>query len=802
MIYNSMKINRLYFVFLTCFVVSTATYGDTSVSVGNLKSFKQDGTSVVLKADNATVEITPYRDDIVRVRAYKSVPLKLFSFAVEQKASGRFTVTDEKSTLTLATPAVKVLIAKSPLRISFYSPDGKLLNADDSRFGISWIGSEVDCYKQLFKEEKFIGLGEKTGALNKRGMAYENWNSDVPAYALNQDPLYSTIPFYIGLHDSIAYGIFFDNTYRSTFSFGASTDDTMTHFGADGGEMDYYFFAGDSVRHIIEGYTWLTGRPKLPPLWSLGYQQSRWSYYPDTEVLSIANTFREQKFPCDVIYLDIHYMDNYKVFTWNPDRFPNPAQMIDNLKKMGFHLAVIIDPGLKIEKGYSAYDEGIANNYFLTYPNGEPYIGSVWPGRSCFPDFTRKEVRDWWGNRFSVLTDKGVEGFWNDMNEPSAWGQKIPNLVEFSFEGRKTTIKEGHNVFGMQMARATYDGVRQLLDGKRPLTITRATYSGGQRYSTIWTGDNFASDDHMLLGARIVANLGIAGFSFAGPDVGGFIGEPTKELLTRWTTLGTFTPFFRNHSAADVSRREPWVLPKEYQDIIRHYLNLRYQLLPYIYSNALVASRTGLPLARMLAIDYTNDEKVFDTRFDSQYMFGGGLLVCPARSADKYTQVYLPQGRWYRFSNDEVYDGGKEYFVPSPLSDLPVFAKEGSIIPMQKTVQNSSENTGDTLFVHIFYGDKATAFLYYEDDGTTYDCEKGVSYERTIRFDPVQKEIMVSEKKGSFASRFKYVRLILHGFQPIHSLQAANKQLKLSAGKRAQCATFDWNDRSLALKWE
>jgi len=794
---------RLLIPLVCLMLLPLSVWSQTSVSIGDLKTFKQENNLISIEANNAFVQITAFRDDIIRVRAYKEKPLRAFSYAVDKQAEGKFTsVVDEGSKLVLKTAALKIEITKTPVRVSFYTLEGKLINADDPRFGMTWLGGDVTCYKQMFEKEKFIGLGEKTGPLNKRSMAYENWNSDVPAYSLDKDPLYATIPFYMGIHDGMAYGIFFDNSYKSTFSFGASTDDEMSHFGAVGGEMDYYFFAGDSVRNVIEEYTWLTGRPKLPPLWSLGYQQCRYSYYPDKELLSVAQAFRDKKFPCDVLYLDIHYMDNYKVFTWNPEYYPQPEKTINTLKGMNFHLAVIVDPGLKVEKGYSAYDEGIKNKYFLSYPNGEPYVGKVWPGRSHFPDFTRPEVRTWWGEKFSALTSKGVEGFWNDMNEPATWGQKIPDMVEFGFEGNKTTIKEGHNIFGMQMVRSTYEGTKKLMNGRRPLTITRATFSGGQRYSTIWTGDNFASDDHMLLSAKLVANLGLAGFSFAGPDVGGFMGEPTKELMVRWMSLGAFTPFYRNHSAVDLNYREPWVLPKDYQDIVRNYLNLRYQLMPYIYSNALLASRTGLPIVRTLAIDYTNDESIYNRDFENQYMFGDGLLVCPARSTDNYTRVYLPKGRWYRFSNDEVFEGGKDYHVTSPLNDLPVFAAEGAIIPMQNTVQNTTESAGDTLKLHVFAGSKATKMLYYEDDGTTYNYENGASYERTISFDPMKSELTLSDKKGDFTGRFRKVCLILHGFDAISSVRNGANDLKISENKNTQSVAFDLNNTAISLKWK
>ena len=798
-----MKFNPLRVLIIAMLLLLNLSAYCVSEQIGSLKSFKQEGNTVVIQAENAVMSITAFRNDIIRVRAYKSTALRQSSFAIDQKAIGEFTsVNDQGSSLMLTTADVKIVITKSPIRVSFYTLDGKLLNADDERFGITWLGTDVTCYKKLFADEKFIGLGEKTGGLNRRGQSYENWNSDVPAYALDKDPLYATIPFYIGIHDKLSYGIFFDNSYRSLFSFGATTDDEMAHFGAIDGEMDYYFFASNSVRSIVEGYTWLTGRPKLPPLWSLGYQQCRWGYYTDNELLSIASTMRTKKFPCDVMYLDITYMDNYKVFTWNPQGFPNPKKTVDALNADGFHLAVIVDPGLKVEKGYKAYEEGVKHNYFATYPNGQAFIGNVWPGRSHFPDFTRTDVRTWWGENFVSLTDKGVEGFWNDMNEPAAWGQRIPDMVEFGFDGNPSTMREAHNVYGMQMSRATYEGTRNLMNNRRPLVITRATYSGGQRFSTIWTGDNFASDDHMLMGARLVANLGLAGFSFAGPDVGGFIGQPSKELMTRWMTLGAFTPFYRNHSEIGSNYREPWILPKEYQDIARNYMNLRYQLMPYLYSNAALAARTGMPIARSMAIEYTFDNNIYSDEFNSQYLFGDGLLICPARSTDQFTRVYLPQGRWYRFSNDAVMEGGKAQFVESPLSDLPVFVRESALIPMQKTVQNTSESAGDTLSLHVYNGSRINEMVYYEDDGVTYNFEKGASYERTIRFEPAKKQLTLSAKKGSLTARFKYIKIILHGFDPLASLKTSDKMLPVEKANLTQHAVTDLTDKEIVLSWK
>jgi alpha-glucosidase len=327
----------------------------------------------------------------------------------------------------------------------------------------------------------------------------------------------------------MVYGIFFDNTSRSKFDFGASSDNTSSSFSAVDGEMNYYFIGGSTVAGILASYAGLTGRMNLPPLWSLGYQQCRWSYYPDTEVLNLARTFRERRVPADVIYLDIHYMDAYKIFTWHPERFSRPKAMLDTLRSMGFHVVTIVDPGIKIDTGYVAHDEGVKNDYFIKYPDGRKYIGSVWPGRCYFPDFTSEPVRKWWGASFARLIEPGVEGFWNDMNEPAVWGQNIPDLVQVNYDGEQATMRQAHNIYGMEMARSTYEGSKALLGGKRPFVLTRAGYSGVQRYSAIWTGDNVPTDEHMMLGVRLVNSMGLAGMPFSGPDVGGFSGDATRN---------------------------------------------------------------------------------------------------------------------------------------------------------------------------------------------------------------------------------------------------------------------------------
>ncbi|NQV03196.1 MAG: DUF4968 domain-containing protein [Bacteroidia bacterium] len=732
---------------------------------GSFKSMRNIPHGVEIKAEHAYLQLVCYSPSIIRVRMSDQDFAPDFSYAVIQQPGGSFNkVIKGKDSIFLETKAIQVTIRKDPLRIAFRNHKGELISEDYSDFGVTWQGDEVTNHRTLFPDEKFIGLGEKTGPLNRRGNAYVNWNRDIPGYSDREDPLYQSIPFFIGIHDSLTYGIFLDNSYKTLFNFGASTDDLFSFFSAEGGKLDYFFFGNKTVARILEDYTWLTGRMELPPYWSLGYQQCRWGYFPETEVMSLARKFRDKQIPCDVIYLDIDYMDAYKIFTWHPERFPNPQGMIRKLNEMGFHIVVIVDPGIKIEPGYSAYDQGVANDYFIKYPGGKLYTGSVWPGRCHFPDFTKKATRIWWGESFQSLVDAGVEGFWNDMNEPSAWGQSIPNIVEFDFDGHQTSMAEAHNVYGLEMSRATYEGTKKLMNGKRPFILTRAGFSGIQRYSAVWTGDNSATDIDMLLGVRLVNSLGLSGVSFTGPDVGGFMKSPSKALFLRWLSIGVFTPFLRNHTHVNTRDQEPWAFGEDAEALSRRFLYLRYRLLPYIYSIFYESSQSGLPVARSMAIDYTFDPMIYDWRYQNQYLFGDAFLVAPATSEQQFLKVYLPAGEWYRYSTGESYSGNNEVIVDASLNDLPVFVKAGSIIPKQSVIQYTSQKPDPILELHVYRGDQFSAFTWYEDDGNTYEYLQSQFFKRLIIFDPQNRKIIFTGVEGSFPSRFSSYKLIFHGF--------------------------------------
>jgi alpha-glucosidase len=760
---------------LACLLVISFYYpfaqsGRISETIGNVKRFSTTSHGIAMELTNAYAEITAYNPTTIRVRIGKQKFGKDFSYAIDDLAA-HYTfknVSTDGNKKILITDSLKVIVNTQPFRISFYNLKNEFLCGDDESLGTSWWGNQVSCYRKLTIDEKFIGLGEKTGGVNRRGQFYRNWNSDIPGYALNQDPLYATIPFFIGVHGNVCYGTFFDNTHHSYFNFGGGADEELYHFGADDGEMNYYFFGGSSVSQILKDYTFLTGRTPMPPLWSLGYQQCRWGYANENELLSIAKTLRDKKLPSDVVYMDITYMDRYKVFTWDPANFPDPKEMMDQLKKMNFDLVTIIDPGIKIEKGYKTYEDGVAQNHFAKYPDGRLYIGHVWPGRCHFPDFTKNSTRKWWGGNFkSSYVDVGVKGFWNDMNEPAAWGREFPNLIEFGDASNKATLYTVKNAYGLLMARSTYEGTKALMNGQRPFVLTRASYAGIQKFSAQWTGDNVATDEHMLLGQRLINSMAVSGIPYVGMDIGGFIGEASPELYIRWMNLGIFAPLMRQHSTIDSRFHEPWLFGEANTRIIRGLLEQRYQLLPYLYSSFYQAHINGLPINRMLPVEYTFDNNVYNDKYANEFLFGDNILVCPVDSKTSAAEVYLPGHgiKWYRVSTGKVYEGGQSQFVPSPLNDLPVFVKESAIVPMQGVVQSTKDKGDGILYVHVWKGNNNNNFVYYEDDGTTYNYEKSEFYKRTISYSPNKDQIVLEAKEGNYSSRFDKVKMVLHNFE-------------------------------------
>jgi len=735
-----------------------------------IKEVKQDANKFYFYDGTSTVQIRIVSDEIIRVKlAPNSVFLDEFSYAVpalEQKVAV-FTFTETETHYLVATNTVQCLVRKADFFISFADNQGNITNQDyqamhfeeNTAFG----GYYVYCTKKCNDGESFFGLGDKPTDFNLRGKRFHNWNTDTYSFSKHQDPLYRSIPFYLSLQEGNSYGIFFDNTYKTHFDF-AHEDSNKTSFWADGGELQYYYIHGPHMMDVVKRYHTLTGTHKLPPMWALGYHQCRWSYYPESKLHDLAKNFRDRKIPCDALYLDIDYMDGYRCFTWNKKHFPNPKKMIKELSDDGFKTVVIIDPGIKVDDNYWVFKEGKENKYFCRRSDDYFMEGHVWPGRCQFPDYTNPEVRKWWGTLFKELVEVGVAGVWNDMNEPAVFGAgSFPDDVRHDYDGRRGSHRKAHNVYGMQMVRATYDGLKLLQKNKRPFTITRAGYSGMQRYSCVWTGDNVATWEHLKIGSIQMQRLSVSGIPFAGTDIGGFSGEPTGELFTRWIQLGVFSPFMRAHSAGDTGEREPWSFGPDLEAINKKFIELRYRLLPYIYAAFWEHHRYGFPILRPVIM--LEQENLSNHYREDEFTFGDKILVCPVLSEGATTRkLYLPAGTWYDYWTHEAMEGGQEHTVDAPLDSMPIFVKAGSVIPEAPVKQHVNEFEADELLFQIYYANYEVNSFHYEDHGDTFAYEQDIYVEKKFIVNGDKTSMTIKQStEGLFTPRYETYELKLIG---------------------------------------
>lgn len=650
----------------------------------------------------------------------------------------------------------------NPISIRLMNHRGVVLSNDAEDLGIGKIGSQWYYYRHLPQEEKNIGLGEKTGYTLRRGQRFVHWNTDAFMYGTDADPLYVSTPFFMGVRDEGSYGLFLNSYARSVFDFGAA-DARHSCVQCDRGGLDLFFMVGDTPADILKSYMQLTGLPPLPPRWSLGYQQCRYSYYPDHEALAVASTFRDKKIPCDVLYLDIHYMDQYKVFTWSAHDFPDPAGFVQRLREMNFRAVVIIDPGIKVDTSYSVYQRGLARDVFVCYANGQAYSGDVWPGTCHFPDFTNPETRSWWGEEIQSLTSIGISGYWNDMNEPATWGKHLPDNLIFNLEGQHGIHLDAHNAYGMQMARATAEGVRRAMPNERAFILTRAGFSGIQRYAAVWTGDNTASEEHMLMGVRLLISMGLAGMSNCGMDVGGFVGEASPELFIRWMQIGSFSPLFRGHSMINSRDSEPWSYGEKAEEISRNFIRLRYKLLPYWYSLFEEASRTGIPAMRSLLLSFPNDQKLYESDWAHQFMVGPHILVAAVGCAHPYQKIYLPDGQWHHLFDGSIWQGGSEHVASTPIDILPVWVRAGAVLTLHAAGQHTEDLSDAVLCLHVWGPSNDRCIThYYTDDGKTFGHEIGHFKRRLIEHDGMKRSVTLSASEGSFAQPYEDIRIYFH----------------------------------------
>lgn len=593
------------------------------------------------------------------------------------------------------------------------------------------------------------GTGEVYGDLRRNGETIGMWNKDNGLYMTEGGKrLYQSHPWVLGVRkDGTAFGIIADNTWKSKLTTGREV-----RFESEGPAFRVFIIERNSPTEVLQCLGQLSGTMEMPPLWSLGFHQCRHSYVPDTWAMQIADTFREKQIPCDVIWMDIIYMDGYRIFTFSPKEMPNPKAFNDYLHQKNFKSVFMIDPGVKVDSAYFVDQQGVAGNYYVKKPNGENFVGRVWPGDCHFPDFTREEVRTWWSSLYKDFMATGIDGVWNDMNEPSVFDGPDGSMPEDCLHGLADADKSGsthlryHNIYGYNMVRATRQGILQANPDKRPFVLSRANFLGGQRYAATWTGDNASTWEHMKASIPMTLNMGLTGQAFNGPDIGGFARDCNAELLAHWTAIGVYFPFVRNHCSLEEVQQEPWAFGEKVEQVCRTAINRRYRLLPYVYTLFREASQTGMPVMRPVFMSDTQDNSL---RSEQQaFMLGADLLIVP-RWAEKPA---LPKGNWKKFTMEQGDDG-----YQAQLS-----LREGAVLPLANLCQNTEEYRTDSLTLLVNLDAKGTALgRLYEDAGDGFGYRNGdyADYELKAKTEGKMLTVSLLQKAGHRKHPARWLRI-------------------------------------------
>jgi len=771
-----------------------------SVRLERVTAAHQLPNGIEVRSGTAIMQITALRDDVVRLRVGPNGQLpEDASWAVlpsSRTVSVNVTPESNGSTVGFKTAKLHVAVHRDPFGFSVTDDAGHVIAQDLPGRPIEYHGASFRVYLKSPDDEHYFGLGDKPGPLDRRNEAFTDWNTDAFGWQQSTDPIYKSIPWFITFRKGVCAGIFLDNTWRSSFDFNKEYRDAYS-FGSEGGPLDVYIVYGPEPKQVLQTWAWLVGTTPLPPIWALGYQQSRYSYYPEAEVKRIAGRLRSERIPADVIWLDIDYQYKNWPFTVDPERFPTFEQMIKDLRAEHIRTVVITDLHIADQPlaHYKPFDEGIAGDHFVKNPDGSIYEGVVWPGKAVFPDFTRKASRDWWGSLYSDFVNKGVAGFWNDMNEPAIFlvpSKTMPDNVQHrieepGFTTRTTNHLEIHNVFGMQNSRGTFEGLLKLQPNVRPFVMTRASYAGGHRYAATWTGDNSSNWDHLRQTTPQIVNLGLSGFAMSGADVGGFAGSPQAELLTRWLEVAAFHPIDRDHTAIGTNPQEPWENgTAEDVSLRRRYIEERYRLMPYLYTTTEEMSRTGLPIMRPLFMEFPHgaaDGGPLDLSTGNAFMVGPDILVAQSPFPDEIDDyaVALPPTSWYDYwtgSRIDPTSGRKgidnaaisqpEVHIHRTLETLPVFVRAGSIIPEQPLVQSTEEKPQGPLTLRVYpptsFGADCSGTLYL-DDGVSYDFKKGdyLRQQFSCRLSSQGLIVTVAPREGTFEPWWKLLSIEIYG---------------------------------------
>ncbi|HEU5068466.1 MAG TPA: glycoside hydrolase family 31 protein [Sphingomicrobium sp.] len=776
----------------------------TSAAVSaNSLEIRSDGVDV--RSGRVLVRITALTPDIIRVRVARDgiLPEDSSWAVLASMRAAHVPVTPIQG--GFATAAVRVHVDPATLALTITDLGGKVILAD-SADPVSLDGRAFTLRKVLPLGEHIYGLGDKTGGvLDRRGKTYVDWNTDAYRFDSSTDPIYKSIPFFIGVGGAGgSYGLLLDNTWRTWFDFGHRDADTLAMGGPDG-PIDYYVIAGPTTREVVRRYTDLTGKAPLPPEWALGYQQSRYSYMSAAEVRDVAKTLRSDRIPTDVMWLDIDFQDRNRPFTIDAKTYPDLKKLTADLAAEGIKLIAITDLHIADapNQGYAPYDTGIAGNDFVHNPDGSVYVGKVWPGPSVFPDFTDKRARAWWATNFTQLADAGIAGFWNDMDEPSVFNETgtmpldvVHRIDSDDFAPREATHAEIHNVYGMENSRATYDAAKSLRPNEREFVMTRATYAGGQRYAVTWTGDDSSTWDHLRLSVHQLINLGLSGFAYAGADVGGFTGGPSPDLMTRWFEIGAFTPIFRDHSEKGSPRAEPWLDGPTHLAIRRRFVEERYRLMPYFYALADENSRTGDPLMRPVFYDYPDAlDAACNQTMD--FTLGASLLIAPPpqmESPEPY-QICLPAGGWYDYWTGEAVNSSTITVTPE-LDSLPVFVRAGTILPRQPLVASTSQIPDGPLSLDVYPGPDCGGSIYF-DDGHTTAFTRGEYLRQSIRCAGTSGgglQIAFKPRAGRYAAWWKEIQITVHGEAKPMRISDASHQLQAEFDKATNSIRFQVAD--------
>jgi alpha-glucosidase len=724
---------KQFVLIIACFL-SLSVFSQTTVQCVGIR---QDSSQVAfLLSDGSALQITVLQPSVLKIWYDKTAQFQRRnnSFAVlpaaDQPSTTPLSIVAQKAYYEFKTSDLRVRVKKQPMQLQIFNKYERLIFADAGT-GRAVDGTQITSYKKLSDDEHIIGLGEKTGPIDKRGRRYKMWNSDKPCYSVREDPLYKSIPFFMS---SKNYGLFLDNTYKTTFDFGKKEEDVLS-FSVPKGEMIYYFFYGKDYSSILQTYTTLTGAPIMPPKWAFGWGQCRGLLTSEKLSLSIAEGYRKRGIPCDIIYQDIGWTQHLQDFEWRKGNYKHPKQMLATLKKQGFKVVVSQDPVVSQDnkaqwieahqKGYFVKDSITGTTYDMPWP---------WGGNCGIVDFTLPEVAHWWGDLQQKPVDDGIAGFWTDMGEP-AWcnEDQTERLVMQHHLGMHDEI---HNVYGLTWDKVVKEQWELHNPNRRIFQMTRAGFAGMQRYTFAWTGDCGNGSD-VLRGWKQMSNqipvmlsLGLGGVPFSTCDITGYCGEITDykamaELFVRWVQMGIFTPLSRIHHEGN-NAVEPWLFGAEAEACATQAIRLKYRLLPYLYTAAYQAYCTGAPILRPLCWQYPADETTYE--MNDTFMWGDAFLVAPVlKKHQRRRRVYLPEGTWINYHQPEqTYEGETWVEVPVTLNSIPMFVKKGTLVPTMPVMNYVGEQKEHPFIYEIFpaYSGESASCMLYEDDGETLAYQK------------------------------------------------------------------------------